>query len=48
MDVAETNEVGLGDGGDCEDKTVERSLLIPKNLDGTTDYLIFDTRLAFT
>ena len=46
MDVAEVNKVGVGDGGDCEDETVRRSL--SKNLNGATGYLTPDARQAFT
>ena len=37
----------IGDGGDCEDKTVKRSPLIFKNLNGATGYLTPKARLAF-
>ena len=46
MDVAEVDEVGVGGGGDREDKTVRRSLL--KNLNRATVYLTPDARRAFT
>ena len=46
MDVAEVDEVAVGDSGDCKDKTVGRLLF--KNLNGATDYLTPDVRQAFT
>ena len=46
MDVAEHYKVGIASGGgDCEDKTVEKSSF--KNLNGVTGYLIPKARLAF-
>ena len=47
IDVAESNEVGNDDGGDCEDKTVKK-LSYFKNLNKTTDYLTHNARQAFT
>ena len=46
MDLAEVDEVGVGDNGDCEDKTFGRSPL--KNSNGATGYLIPNTRQTFT
>ena len=46
MDVAEVDEVGVNSGGDCEDKTVERSA--SKNLNRATSYLTLNARQAFT
>ena len=45
MDLSEVDEIDVGNGGDCEDKTVGRSP--SKNLNGATGYLIPDTRQAF-
>ena len=45
MDVAEVDKVGVGDGSDCEDKTVGRSP--SKNLNEVTGYLTSDARRAF-
>ena len=45
MDVAEVDEVGIGDSGNCEDETVGRSPY--KNLNKATGYLIPDARQAF-
>ena len=45
MDMAEIDEVGIGGGADCEDKTVGRSP--SKNSNGATDYLIPNARQAF-
>ena len=47
MEVAESDEVGGGDDGDCEDRTVKRSPR-SKNLNRATDYLTRDARQAFT
>ena len=46
LDVAEVDEVGVGGGGDCEDKMV--GISPSKNLNGATGYLTPDTRRAFT
>ena len=46
MDVAEVDEVSVGDGGDCEDKMVRRSP--SKNSNKATGYLTPDARQAFT
>ena len=46
MNVAEADEVCVGDGGDCEDETVERSP--SKNSNGAMVYLTPDARRAFT
>ena len=43
MDVAESDEVGGGDGGDCEDRMVKRSPRT-KNLNGAIDYLNSDAK----
>ena len=47
MNGAESDEVGCGSGGDCEDGIVKRSPRF-KNLNGATDYLILDASQAFT
>ena len=46
--MAENAKIGSLGGGDCENKTVERSPLTSKNSSRTTGYLILETRLAFT
>ena len=47
--MAEDVELGsIGSGGDCEDKTVEKSPLISKNLNGATSYLTPGTKQIFT
>ena len=46
--MAEDAEVGSVGAGDCEDKTVKRSLLISKNLNGSTGYLTSKAKLVFT
>ena len=46
--MTEDTEVGSVDGGDCEDETVKRLLLISKNLNKATGYLTPKARLAFT
>ena len=46
--IAEDAEVSSVSGGNCEDKTVKRSPLTSKNLNGAMDYLIPKARLAFT
>ena len=46
LDVAEVDEVGVGGGGDREDKTVRRSP--SENSNGATGYLTPDARRAFT
>ena len=45
--MAEDAEVSSVGDGDCEDKTVERSPLISKNLNGATDYLTPGAKRAF-
>ena len=46
IDVAERNEIGIvGDGGNCEDKTIKTSL--SKNLNRAIGYLTPKARLAF-
>ena len=45
--MAEDAEVSRVGGGNCEDKTVEKSLLISKNSNGATDYLTPKVRLVF-
>ena len=46
--MAEDAEVGsIGDGANCENKTIVRSLLTSKNLNGATGYLTPNARLAF-
>ena len=44
--MVEVDEFGVGGGGDCEDKTVERSP--SKNLNGAIDYLTPNARQALT
>ena len=44
--MAAVDEIGVGGGGNCEDKTVKKSPL--KNLNRATDYLTPDARQAFT
>ena len=46
MDLAEVDKVGVGGGGDREDKTVGRS--VSKNLNKAINYLIPDARQALT
>ena len=46
--MAENTKFDSVSSGDCEDKTVERSPLISKNLNGATSYLTLKARLAFT
>ena len=46
LDIAEVDGVGIGNGGDCENETVERSS--SKNLNGAIGYLTPDARRAFT
>ena len=46
MNVAEVDEVDVGDGGDCKDETVGR--LPSKKSNKTTRYLIPDAKQAFT
>ena len=46
IDVAEINEVGVGNDHNCEEKTVGRSL--SKNLNRVTGYLTPDARQIFT
>ena len=46
MDVAEIDEIGVGGGGNCEDKTVEKSP--SKNSNRAMRYLTPDARRAFT
>ena len=48
LSIAEDAEVGSVGGGDCKNKTVEKSSLISKNLNETTSYLTPKARLAFT
>ena len=45
--MAEDVEVDNVDGGDCEDRTVERWLLISKNSNRAIGYLTPKARLAF-
>ena len=47
LSMAEDDEVGSVNGVDCDDKTVEKSLLISKNLNGAIGYLTLEARLAF-
>ena len=46
MDIVEVDEIRVGAGGDCEDKTVKRSP--SKNSNRATGYLIPNARRAFT
>ena len=46
INVAEVNEVGVGDCGDCEDETVRKSPA--QTLNRATGYLTPDARQAFT
>ena len=46
--MAEDAEVGNIGGGDCKDKTVKRSLLTSKNLNGATGYLTLGAKQTFT
>ena len=49
MDVPKSDKIGtVGGDGNCEDKTVKKSPLTSKNLNGTTGYLTFGTKQAFT
>ena len=46
--MVEDAEVGsIGGGGNCKDKTVEKSLLIFKNLNRATSYLYPNVKEAF-
>ena len=47
MDVAKSDEVGSGGGGDCEDETIKRSSC-SKNLNEAMDYLISHAKRIFT
>ena len=46
--MVEGAEVGSIGGGDCKNKTVKRSPLTSKNLNGATDYLTSKAKLGFT
>ena len=47
--MVENAEVGsIGGGGNCENETVERSLLISKNLNRAIGYLTPNAKQAFT
>ena len=46
--IAKNAEVSSIGGGDCEDKTVERSPFISKNSNKAASYLTPEARLAFT
>ena len=48
IDVAERDQVDVGDSCDCEDETVKRLPLISKNLTRVIGYLTSKARLAFT
>ena len=48
MDQTEDDKIDIGICGDYKNKTVERSLLMSKNLNGATSYLISDTKQAFS
>ena len=47
IDVAKTNKVATSNYNNCKDETVERSLLVSKNLTKAIGYLTFKARLAF-
>ena len=47
IDVAESDKVGGGDGGDCKDGIGKRSPC-SKNSNGATSYLTPDARRTFT
>ena len=46
MDVAEVDEVSIGENGNCEDETIGRSP--SKNLNRATDYLASNAKQSFT
>ena len=46
IDVLEKDEVNIGDGGDCKNKRVKRSLF--KKSNKVISYLTLDARVAFT
>ena len=47
MDVADSDAVNSGGGGDCKDETVEK-LLCTKNLNGVISYLTPNARQVLT
>ena len=47
MSIVQDDEVGRVGGGDCENKTVEKSPLTSKNSNGPIGYLTLKARLAF-
>ena len=42
--MAKNNKVDIGGGNNCKNEMVKKLLLMPKNLDGTIDYLSPNTK----
>ena len=48
INMAKNDKVGFGSNNDCKDETVKKSPFTFKNLDGATNYLTTNAKIALT